>query len=232
MSEKSDSLKRAVSSLALVGQVRGEVRRLEAFDKKRHTVPDRVCGATQAFLEKLCESELTEEAEALFQAAREAFGYKRKELSLAVTGGTARLETKDFALELRYELDSEDAAQFVVETSVNEVASRDLLESDAFAAAVGSRFDRLRCGLGKRVSVESVIDVVEDDESGEASVTYPSDCSWCEVTVEGIAGTVFVDGATLEVRFGRLVGARDLMAVFERLGDQFFVAAGLDGVLR
>lgn len=220
-----------IRSLAIVGRTRGEVRRLAAFDKKRHTVPDRVCGATQAFLEKLCEPELAEEAEALFQAAREQFGYKRREISLDVGAGFARLETRDFVLELRYELDEEDPSEFVLETVVREVASRDLLESAAFNGAVGSRFDRLRCGLSGQVSVESVIDAVEEDETGEMSVDYPSDCSNCLVRIEGVAGEVFVDGAVLEVRCGKQVSAERLMQAFERIGEQVFVSAGLGDLL-
>ncbi len=229
---KDDGAKGIVSSLAIVGRTRGEVRRLAAFDKKRHTVPDRVCSATQTFLEKLCEEELTEEAEGLFQAAREQFGYKRREISLSVGSGFARLETKDFALELRYELDEEDPGDFVVESCVRDLASRDLLESAPFNAAVGSRFDRLRCVLAGQVSVEAVIDAVEDDESGETSVDYPSDCSSCTVSIAGLAGEVFVDGVVLEVRYGKLTTAAALMETFERIGAQFLGAAGLKELLK
>lgn len=220
-----------VSSLAIVGRTRGEVRRLPAFDKKRHTVPDRVCQATQAFLEKLCEELLAEEAEALFQASREQFGYKRKEISLSVGSGFARLETKDFALEMRYELAEDDPADYIVETCVREVASRDLMESASFNLAIGSRFDRLRCALAGQVSVESVIDAVEDDESGNSSVDYPSDCSFCTVAIEGVAGEVFVDGAVLEVRYGKLTTAAGLVETFERIGARVFATTGLNDFL-
>lgn len=223
---------RALKSLAIVGRTRGEVRRLNAFDKKRHTVPDRVCGATQSFLENLCEAELTEEAEALFQSAREQFRYKRREISLDVGSGFARLETKDFVLELRYELDEEDPGDYIVETTVKGVASRDLLESAPFNSSIGSRFDRLRCGLAGQVSVESVIDAVEEDESGATQVDYPSDCSSCTVQIEGVDGEVFIDGAALEVRFGKLTTAANLLATFERVGDDVFITAGLADLLK
>ena len=221
-----------IRSLSIVGRTRGEVRRLAAFDKRRHSVPDRVCGATQAFLEKLCEAELAEEAEELFQAAREQFGYKRREISLDLGAGFGRLETKDFILELRYELDEEEPSEFVVETTVREVASRDLLGSAPFNGSIGSRFDRLRCVLSGEFSVESVIDAVEEDESGSLVVRYPSDCSSCLVRIDGVAGEVFLDGAVLEVRFGKQVSAGRLLETFERIGDQVFVSAGLGDLLK
>lgn len=213
---------KALKSLAIVGRTRGEVRRLAGFDKKRHSVPDRVCGATQGFLEKLCELELGEQAEELFQAVRDQFGYKRREITLNVGSGFARLETKDFALELRYELDEEDAADYVLETSVGEVASRELLESGPFNGSIGNRFDRLRCTLAGQVSVESVIDAVEADETGLVRVEYPSDCSSCTVRIEGMPGEVYIDGAVLEVRYGKLTSAAALMGAFESVGERLF----------
>ncbi|MDQ8202421.1 hypothetical protein [Pelagicoccus sp. SDUM812003] len=229
MSEKRQQ--RALVSLTLVGKVWGELRRLSAFDKKRHTVPDKVTPVTQGFLERLCEEELTEDAEELFQAARQQFGYKRKEISLDVGAGYGRLECKDFLLELRYELDEEDPSRYSLETSVTPLASRDLLESEAFAAAVGSRFDRLRCGLSGKVSVESVIDAVEEEESGDLSVDYPSDCRHCTVAIDGVAAEIFLDGAILEVRFGKLVTAGSLLAAFESVSERFAAAEGLADLL-
>ncbi len=212
---------RATRSLALVGRVWGEVRKLPAFDKKRHRVPDQANPATQAFLEKLCEQELVEEAEALFQASRRSFGYKRRDLSLEAGAGFARLETRDFVLELRYELDAEDPSNYSLETSLTSAASRDLLESEVFDAAIGSRFDRLRCGLRGKVSVEATIDALEDDESGDIEADYPSDCAYCVARIGGMDAEIFLDGTLLEIRFPRLSSAGDLLLAFEAIGDRF-----------
>jgi hypothetical protein len=228
----ADAKIRSVSSLALVGQVWGEVRRLAAFDKKRHTVPDKVNPVTQGFLEKLCEPELEEEGESLFQAVRQQFDYKRKEISLDCGAGYGRLDTKDFTLELRYELDEDDASSYSLETSVVAKGSRDVLESEAFSSSVGSRYDRLRCRLSGRVSVESIIDAVEGDSSGDLSVEYPSDCSGCTVRIEGVQADVFVDGAVLEVRFGKAATAAALMQAFDGIASRFSETDALSVVLR
>lgn len=219
-----------ISSLTLAGRVWGEVRRLEGFDKKRHTLPDKVNGATQAFLAKLCSREIEEDGEALFQRCRKAFGYRRKDLSLSAGNGHAQLETKDFQLELRCDFDPDDPSRYYVETEVTRAASRDLLESAPFSEAIGDRFDRLRCGLGPGVSVAAVIDAVEEDASGELAIDYPSDCSQCEVRIGGVNGLVVVDGMSLEVRYPRLASAGELMAGFERIGERFAAADGL-GIL-
>ena len=216
-----DAAVRAIASLSLAGRVEGEVRRLAGFDKKRHVVPDQVNGATSGFLAKLSEGALLEEAEELFQAARRAFGYKRKEIALAAGAGFARLEAKEFTLELRYALLEEDPSRYFVESELVSVSSKDLLGSDPLNVALGARFDRLRCGLSQGVSVEAVIDAIEEDRSGEMEVDYPSDCSECLVRLAGVPGEIMIDGALFELRFGRLVRAGDLLEAFEGAAGRF-----------
>lgn len=197
------------------------MRRLAGFDRKRHRVPDQVNAATQAFLARLCEDELAEACEAMFQAARDILGYKRKDISLSLGAGAGRLESKDFALELRYFLNEEEPSRYVAETELASAAGLDLLESAAFDAVVGSRFDRVRCGLRGSVSVEAVIDAVEADESGDLSVEYPSSCAECSVRIDGVDAEVVIDGVTLEARIGRMSTAGELLRVFAASRGRF-----------
>ena len=222
---------RVVRSLVLVGRSGGEVRQLDAFDRKRHTVPDQVNAATQAFLARLCADELAAEAEALFQSVRQQFAYRRKEIALSVDLGLARLETKDFTLDMRYELEAADPSRYCVETELSRVSSRDLLETEAFAAAVGRRFDRLRCGFAAAAQVEAVIDAIESDETGDLAVDYPSDCAECSVRIEGLDALVVIDAQLLEIRFRRLTTAADLLSAFERMGRRISATPGLSDLL-
>ena len=219
-----------VATLTLAGRTWGEVRRLDGFDKKRHSVPDQVNGATQAFLAKLCGQEIAEEGEAFFRSCRSVFGYKRRDLSLSIGTGTALLETKDFALELRCELDAEDPSRYFIESELTRVAGRDLLESDELAEAIGPRFDRLRLGIAGSLSVAAVIDAVEDDESGDLSVDYPSDCSMCAVRIEEVDAEIVVDGSTVELRFPRLATGANLIAAYDEIGGRFAEAPGLQAL--
>jgi len=223
--------KSMVSSVALLGSVSGELRRLPGFDKKRHRVPDRSCGATLAFLGKICEAELTAEAESLFQSVRAAFGYKRRELSLVRALGEARLEARDFALELRYLLDPEDASRYVQQTLVVDAASRDLLESDAFCQALGPRFDSLRFELKQRLPVESVVDGAEEAEGPELQVDYPSDCSWCELRFQEWDGILRCDDAAVELRCSRPGSSRELLEAYDALREGPLAQAGLAAAL-
>jgi hypothetical protein len=65
---------KTLSGVSLVGRSGGLVKTLGGFRKDRHTVPDAVNAATQAFVARLAEAEIREESEGLFQAARAAHG--------------------------------------------------------------------------------------------------------------------------------------------------------------
>ena len=89
-----------VAEFTFVGRTGGPVKALRGFRKTHHSVPDAVNPATLGFLARLCTDELAEEAEAFFQAARQALAYKRKDIALAVTSPSAVLSARDFTLEI------------------------------------------------------------------------------------------------------------------------------------
>src|SRR3954468_7106408 len=95
-----------IASIAFVGRGAGQVKLLAGFKKGHHTVPDAANAVTNAFLGRICERELTGAAEELFQDVRKQLGYKRKDVTLAVTGPAAVLTAKDFTVEISYALEA------------------------------------------------------------------------------------------------------------------------------
>ena len=229
MDTKSD--KGAILSLCFVGRQWGQVNGLSGFSRKRHRAPDSVCSATQAFLHKLCAPELEEAAEVLFQDVRKHFGYKRREISLEL-GEAGKLDCKDFAIRIRYELDPDDPSQYFCETELEPYGAVNLFKSEAFRSSVGARFDRIRFGIASGLNVELVIDAVEEDESGDLSVDYPSDCSSCEISITGEAARLYIDKTLIELRLGKSVEAAELVAAFHQLGSRFTDVEGFAGALR
>ncbi|HUR56437.1 MAG TPA: hypothetical protein VM029_01920, partial [Opitutaceae bacterium] len=67
---------RVIASIAFVGRASGQVKTLAGFKKGHHSVPDAANAVTNAFLGKICEPELSDEAERLFQAIRTGLEYK------------------------------------------------------------------------------------------------------------------------------------------------------------
>ena len=102
---------RVIASIAFVGRSGGQVKALAGFKKRRHTLPDVANATTNAFLGKICDRQLTEEAERLFQDLRVGLAYKRKEISLSINSPLAVLTASNFTVGILYALEECDAAR-------------------------------------------------------------------------------------------------------------------------
>jgi hypothetical protein len=220
----ADDTRSFISQVSLVGRGGGAFKTLRGFDKSRHTVPDGVNNATSGFLAKLCTAELSEEAEAFFQKARDALSYKRKDISLDVTSPMAVLSAKDFTLDIAYALEVADPSSYAITRTLHTIKNGDLLRVEEFNELFAGQFSAIAFALKKGVRVEAVIDAVEGlDEADEATlrVDYPSDCRDCTLTVEGIEAAVVCDGATLEMRFDKNGSPRELVEAFAAVRKVF-----------
>ncbi len=221
-----------VAAIGFVGRGGGLVKALSGYRKGFHTIPDAANDATNAFLAKVGEKELADEAEALFQAVRAALGYKRKELSLSVGGGLAVLTAKDFAVEIGYAIEEERPERYVVTTRMRELKSAELARTESFAAVFAGKFSEIVFGLRKSASVEAVVDAIEALEGeGGLSVTYPSDCSECEIRVEGVDAHVRCTGSELGMVFPRAGAPGELIDGFAAVREAFRIDRELAGLI-
>jgi hypothetical protein len=227
-----------IAGISFIGRSGGVVKTLGGFRKGHHTVPDAVNATTNAFLGKLCAGELAEEGETLFQRVRTGLGYKRKEVSLAVAGQSAVLAAKDFSVEIFYSLEEGDPTRFAVTTTLRELRNADLARTEEFAAIFAGKFSEISFGLKKGASVEGVIDAIEalesETKSGAGvtlSVSYPSDCSECEIVAEGVDARVRCTGGSLEMVFPRASGPAELMDGFAAVRGAFAISKVLGGMI-
>ncbi len=211
-----------ISRISLVGRGGGACKALRGFDRKRHTVPDMVNQATSGFLARLCAPELTSEAEDFFQRARSALNYKRKDLSLDITSPVAVLTARDFTLELTYALDEAEPASYLVTRTLHSLGNAALIAVPEFDGLFAGGFSAIHFALVKGVSVEAVIDAVENLDGDVAlRVDYPSDCRDCTLTVAEVDAAVVCDGAALEMRFPRHGSPRELISAFGTVREAF-----------
>ncbi|HEX2101889.1 MAG TPA: hypothetical protein VHF69_14550 [Candidatus Synoicihabitans sp.] len=218
----SPGLEKLIAGVQLVGRSAGRVKQLGAFDKSRHVVPDAVNAATTAFLARLCAEDLRDEAEDLFQRARVALKYRRKDLSLDVTPPLAVLRAKHFTYELAYALMERTPEQFAVTRTLHQLTNPEVVGWPEFDELFARQFAEIGFLLKKGVQVEAVIDAVEalDDETS-LRVDYPSDCSSCTLQVQGVEATVVCDGASLAMQFPRPGSPRELLEAFEAVRATF-----------
>lgn len=208
------------------------MKSLAGFRKGRHTVPDAANVATNAFLGRLCASELAEEAEQWFQRVRGALGYKRRELSLGMTSPMATLVARDFTLELCYALEEHDPGRYVTTTILRDLRDAALARTDPFAGLFAGRFNEISFALRKAARVEAIIDAIEalDGERGMA-VSYPSDCHECVISVEGVDAQVRCTGSALDLVFRRAGAPAELIDAFAEVREAFQISKPLAGLI-
>lgn len=221
-----------IASIAFVGRSGGLVKNLAGFKKGHHTLPDAANAVTNAFLGKICETELAEEAEHLFQDVRAGLGYRRREISLAVTSPLAVLNAKDFAVEISYALEEREPSRFATTTTLRELRDAAMARREEFARIFAGKFTEISFALKKGARVEAIIDAIEDlDGERGLTVQYPSDYRDCTIRVDGVEAEVRCGGASLEVIFPRGAAPAELIDAFTALRDAFAMAKPLSGLI-
>jgi hypothetical protein len=221
-----------IAGIAFVGRGGGAVKGLAGFKKGHHSLPDAVNATTNAFLGRICEAELGEEAERLFQEARSGLGYKRKDIALSVTSPQAVLTAKDFVVEIFYALEEQDPARYAVTTTLRDLHDIDLARRESFSRIFAGKFTEISFALKKGARVEAVIDAIEAiDGEGGLGVDYPSDCRECTIRVRDVDAQVRCTGATLEVVFPRGGAPVELIDAFAAVREAFQISKALAGLI-
>ncbi|MCH6257992.1 hypothetical protein MLD52_15640 [Puniceicoccaceae bacterium K14] len=210
-----------IRKISFVGEFSGQVKRLPGFDKSFHTVPKFASDRAQQFLAKICHGELEEWGESIFADTRAAMEYRRKDISLDCEAGLARLEAKDFILQRCYTLIEDTPSSYLVETELLDLGSSELLMYEPFNNCIGPLFDRMRCRFSTRLSVEGLIDGVEDSDDSGLVADYPSDCEHCDVRLANCDAVFHFDSASLEVRFATFGTPAQLAQAYQQVADAF-----------
>jgi hypothetical protein len=223
---------RIIAAISFVGRGGGQVKALAGFKKGHHSIPDAANPVTNAFLGKICAPELADEAEQLFQAVRSGMGYKRQQLSLNTASPTAVLTAKDFVVEIVYALEEAEPARYAVTTTMRDLRDMDVARGEAFARIFAAKFAEISFGLKKGAKVEAVVDAIEGlDGEGGLGVRYPSDCSECTISVEGVDAEVRCTGSTLDMIFPRAGAPAELVDAFGTVRDAFQISKPLAGLI-
>ena len=75
------------------------------------------------------------------------------------------------------------------------------------------------------------IEALEAQDDGGLRVSYPSDCSECEIVVAGVDARVRCTGGSLEVVFPRGSGPAELMEGFAAVRGAFAISKVLGGLI-
>lgn len=228
----SDLPPQIVRAIAFVGRQSGSIKTLSGFRKSAHSIPDAANAATNAFLAKICSTELADEAERIFQAARTQLGYKRKEIGLNTAPATATITAKDFNLEISYSINDQRPSEYITTTTLRELLDIDVARADSFRSVFAARFSEIEFAFEKRASVEAVIDAIEGLEGdGGVSVDFPSNYESCTVSVAAVDAVVRCTPGALEVIFARRGDPAELIDGFMAIRDAFQISPVLGALI-
>lgn len=160
------------------------VKLLDGFGDS-HTVPKDANSTTKRFVQGCAIPNIEQELEQMWQACRKKFGYKRNDnLGQSVSDGMGTLLVPDFKFTIEVNQDEVDPKYAIIRRCVDELSDPTLLLDPKFNDIFAGKFDIIEADFSKKQSIENVIDTIENLQSEEISVEYPSDCSYCTIHIE------------------------------------------------
>jgi hypothetical protein len=181
------------------GETRDRVKNLAGF-QKTFKVPEAATPSAQKWTYRMAADNLRAEVEETYNALREHLGFKRKDLESTVgSDGLGFIRTPSFDFTVSVSLDPDDPAGVVWRREVGQVSDPDVLRAEGFRRVFGNALDTLQFDFEKAIDVEELVDRIEDDQPPGVKVRVASDASSCDVTVQGFAGRIHVERASLRV---------------------------------
>ena len=229
--QASKSLLADMKRASLFGYDLGSIRSLSGFNKRFHQVPDSITDSTRGFVQKVGSIEVSSLSETLFSALRSSFKYKRRVIDLDEDEGSASIMTPDFTVNLTIEIDNDNPSGYVLATEVTDIRNNAAVNSDEFSSVFSKCFDRVIFELSDPMNLEDIIDRIEEfDDEDFIRVNYPTDISFCDVTIDGLDGVLHIEPYKLSFVRTRKEQVGDLLAACREL-PTLLINHGIAGFL-
>lgn len=141
----------------------GEVKRLPNW-KKTNVIFDNVTDRTNSFVVGHLESQVNEEIQELYDATKEAFGFRRKAIDQQSEGGQGRLDTDLFRFQIETRQNPDDPSEYIISKrlELREGAEGRVEELDDLFGAI---FERIVVETQRlKLSFDDVVEKFEDIE--------------------------------------------------------------------
>jgi len=190
----------SITDIELIMKKIGQIKTLSGFQKS-HSVPKYRNHSTEKFLRNISESELEENSKRIQDIVRSELNYKRKDISYSQDDGCLSIFTPDFVANVEISQSDENFGEYIETIRITEISNKDILNSEDFNRAFFNWFDTMVIKLDKSIDIEKLIDDIEDLDCAEISLDYPPSCEYCDISSEGIGGTlrVYCDEITVEL---------------------------------
>jgi hypothetical protein len=185
--------------VSFVVNVTSRVRSLSGW-KKTHSTPEPGTDRAQEYVATISADELKHDLDTVYSSLKDAFGFKRRELSVAEPAdGTGTIITPFFSYSISVSLNAADPAEVIWTKTVDSITHPSQIASAAFAEVFDGMFRSLQFSLPEPVNVADTIDAIEDAEIPNLELSYDRDATHCELRFTEAAGTIRITADTLAI---------------------------------
>ncbi|HEX4414740.1 MAG TPA: hypothetical protein VH107_13990 [Lacipirellulaceae bacterium] len=168
--------------------------------KKTHRVPDPVDARAQEYIAGISAGELKQDLDSVYGALKQAFAFKRRELSVAEPAdGTGTIVTPFFSYSISIALNLADPAEAIWTKTVDNIQDSKQVASTPFAQVFDGVFRMLRYSPPTPVDLNDCIDTIEDAEISNLDVSYDRDATYCELRFADATGAIRITADSLSI---------------------------------
>lgn len=165
-----------IQDSCLTGEMRGRVKDLKGYSKPKSPL----CNHNdweRSFVESAGARDVTEQATSIFELMREAFRYKRKDLSFSNVGPTASIKCPDFDVNISLSQDPDDAERYFIATEVRSFRNPLIVEDVSFLAIFTKYCSRVVFEMAGFLDLEAKIDDIEEIDALAEHLEYDPECT-------------------------------------------------------
>lgn len=185
-----------------------QVRSLSGF-KPNHKVPKEASEYVSNWIAGIADDDVKERVNARFQEIKAALGLKRREIDVVED----RIITKDFEYSIWCSQDPESPGEAVFQEQLSSVTTEMLFDPD-LNDIFDATFDEMVLSLKKKINVNDLIDVIEDLDDPEVTVSYEPGEGSCIVTLRKTKVELFVTDTSVRITVRAKTNPQGLVAAF------------------
>jgi hypothetical protein len=176
------------------------IYRLAGF-RQEFKNPKEINAATQRFVQTCALPDIQAEMESIWLLCREELKYKRKDKSgPIIEAGIGSIEVPGFTYTAHAQQDHKDPKLVTWHRSINNIKDINIVLGDPFNRIFSKKFDTLEEDFSSLQNMELIIDRVENLDSKLVSISYPSDCSFCEISIKTLGLSILITPSRSQIK--------------------------------
>ena len=190
--------------VAFRAETTSKLKELQGF-ARGYNVPHYDSAAAHKFIARMAVGDIQADLDQTYQALRESFGFKRRQLEASADEGNGVIRTPDFIYSICVTADPADKNQALWRREVTSLSDPLAVRRPEFQAVFGTSFNELVFEFSEPIAVADLIDRFDEEDRPGVKVACSSDASWCEITLKGFLGTIRIEARSLLISVLSLV---------------------------